>query len=87
MVSMSRIQRVAAWIALAAFLNLLIANSIISLEYPGYALAARPPAVLLYWRNGSLVFVALSGLTSLPRWQSIASLAATLILLYYSIPF
>jgi hypothetical protein len=57
------------------------------IKLPKILVGPRPPAVLLLWRNGSLILVVLASLISLPRWQSIIGLIAALLFLYHSIPF
>ena len=77
----------AAWVVILAFLSMFIAHQqILSPKYccmpwPMDA-ARRPPAWIFHWRNYSLVILAVAILVSLPRWQSLAGIAALVLFLF-----
>jgi len=82
-----RVRSVAAWIIFPALLSMFIAHQqILSPQYCCMPLPlnapTRPPAWILYWRNLSLLLAVVAILISLPRWQSLVGIAATILFFY-----
>lgn len=78
----SQIRTVTAWLVILAFISLLVAEEMIRgypRPWPGHI--PMPPALewFLYWRNLSLLALALFILVSIPRWQSLVGIAAFVI--------
>jgi hypothetical protein len=80
----STARRVAAWLALIAFLSFLVPHIIIERFEPNawkYASGApRPPQWAFSWRGISVVILLIAATLSFPKWQSLITLAVAIIL-------
>ena len=81
-------RRVAAWIALGAAGTLFIVTMVIFFEYPYAYYVPSPPAAprwMFSWRNWSQIVAVIASLISLPKWQSLVALPATVLLFFFAI--
>lgn len=82
----SRIRTVTAWLVILAFISLLVAEEMIRgypRPWPGHI--PMPPALewYIYWRNLSLLALAVLILVSIPRWQSLVAIAGLIIFFFF----
>ena len=80
-------RRIAGWGAIVATISLLILTVLIYEKYPYPYYAPSPPAAprwIMSWRNVSFVIAIVAALISLPKWQSVVALLASIVsLLFY----
>src|SRR5262249_58977709 len=85
---LSRTRTVAAWLTVVAFISFLIPHIIIERFEPQAfkwaSGAPRPPQWTFSWRNVSLSIILVAGAISIPRWQSMAILGLTILLVCYA---
>jgi len=85
---LSLIKRFSSWIALIAFISLLIPHILIEQFEPNAwkwaSGAPRPPEWQFQWRNISLMIMLIAAVVSFPRWQSLVVLGITLFLMCYA---
>lgn len=87
---LSKTRTVAAWTALLAFVSMFVAENLLTTKYSGGPWPEgmpRPSLLewLLIWRNVSFIVALVTGLISLPRWQSLVGLSLTLVYTYFVI--
>lgn len=85
-----KIRTVASWLSIFAFISLFTAGYILSTKYGETRwreIENRPRLLewLLLWRNYSLILALLSGIISLPRWQSLVGLSLTILYTYFAV--
>jgi len=82
------IRQISAWVALGASVSLLVVIAVIYFKYPYPYYVPSPPAAprwMIGWRNWSLVSGFVASLLSLPKWQSLVALPATVLLFFFSV--
>lgn len=82
------IRKLAAWIAIAATVSLAIVIAIIYYKYPYANYVPSPPGKppwMVTWRNVSILTGLISGLLSLPKWQSLIAIPAIILLVLFGL--
>jgi hypothetical protein len=78
----SQVRTVTAWLVIAAFVSMMIAeNQIRGYPRPWPGNVPMPPALawFIWWRNISLLALLALILVSIPRWQSLVGIAGLII--------
>src|SRR6266487_5659493 len=89
-ISLSKMRTLAAWTTLLAFVSMFVAENVLTTKYSGGPWPEGMPRPslhqwLLLWRNASFIVALVTGLISLPRWQSLVGLSLTLAYAYFVI--
>jgi hypothetical protein len=82
----SRIRTVTAWLVIVAFILLLaLEDTIRGYRRPWSGDIPMPPALamFIYWRNLTLLALAVLILVSIPRWQSLVGIAGLVIFFFF----